>query len=133
MWLPAEVAGTAPSAEPVVVHHVNAGYPAVFSIRLAAGRLLDDTDVTARRSVAVVNDRFVRARFEGRPPLGQIVRLPRLKDRPFDLANDAFEVVGSCTICKRRLTNPVRPEIYLPPAHRDVDSIVVRTTLDPRR
>ena len=133
MWLPAEVAGTAPSAEPVVVHHVNAGYPAVFSIRLAAGRLLDDTDVTARRSVAVVNDRFVRARFEGRPPLGQIVRLPRLKDRPFDLANDVFEVVGVVhDLANDGLTNPVRPEIYLPFSLTGMsDSIVVRTTLDP--
>jgi len=133
MWTAADVDGAAPSAEPVVVHQINAAYPAVFGIRLARGRLLDDTDVIDRRAVAVVNDRFVRTRFEGRPPLGQIVRLPRLKDRPFDLASDAFEVVGVVhDVANDGLANPVRPEIYLPFSLAGLsDSIVVRTTLDP--
>ncbi len=132
MWTAAEVAGTAPSSEPVVVHQINAGYPAAFGIHVAAGRLLDDTDIVAKRRVAVINDRFVRTRFEGRQPLGQIVRLPRLKDRPFELADDTFEVVGVVhDVANDGLANPVRPEIYLPYSLAGVsDSIVVRTTLD---
>ena len=80
-----------------------------------------------------MNERFVRSRFEGRPPLGQIVRLPRLKDRPFDLPGDAFEVVGVVhDLANDGLANPVRPEIYLPFSLAGLsDEVVVRTALDP--
>jgi putative ABC transport system permease protein len=133
MWTAADVAGTAPSAEPVVVHQVDTGYMAAFGIHLAAGRAIADTDIVSRRAVAVVNDRFVRTRFEGRPPLGQIVHLPRLKDRPFDLPSDVFEVVGVVQdVANDGLANPVRPEIYVPYSLTGAPNmLVVRTTLDP--
>ena len=60
MWTAAEVVGTPPRTEPVVVHQINAGIRQPFGIRLAAGRLLSDTDVFDRRAVALVNERFVR-------------------------------------------------------------------------
>jgi ABC-type antimicrobial peptide transport system permease subunit len=133
MWTPADVAGTPPSADPVEVHQVNAGYTAAFGIRLAAGRLLAESDVSGRRAVALVNERFVRARFDGRPPLGQIVRLPRLKERPFDLASDAFEVVGVVhDVANVGLANPIMPEIYVPFSLTGVSNgLAVRTALDP--
>ena len=133
MWTPADVPGTAPSTDPVEVHQVNAGYTAAFGIRLAAGRLLAESDVSGRRAVALVNERFVRARFEGRPPVGQIVRLPRLKERPFDLASDAFEVVGVVhDIANVGLANPIMPEIYVPYSLAGISNgLAVRTTLDP--
>jgi predicted permease len=133
MWTAAAVAGTAPSTEPVVVHQVDAGYMPAFGIHLAAGRAITDMDVTSRRAVAVVNDRFVRTRFEGRPPLGQIVHLPRLKDRPFDLASDAFEVVGVVQdVANDGLANSVRPEVYFPYSLTGAPNmLVVRTALDP--
>jgi putative ABC transport system permease protein len=133
MWTAAEVVGTPANSEPVVVHHVNPGYTSTFGIRLAAGRPIDDTDVFDRRAVALVNERFVRARFDGRPALGQIVRLPRLKERPFELANDAFEVVGVVhDVANNGLANPVMPEIYLPYSIAGASNILaVRTTLDP--
>ncbi len=133
MWTAADVVGTAPNAEPVVVHQVNTGYATAYGIRLAAGRLIEDADVVDRRAVAFVNDRFVRARFDGRPPLGQVVRLPRLKDRPFNLATDAFEVVGVVhDVANDGLANPVRPEIYLPFSLAGLsDTVVLRTTMEP--
>ena len=133
LWSTADVAGTPSSNDPVVVHQVNAEYAATFGIRLAAGRLLTDTDIFDRRPVAVVNERFVRARFNGRPPLGQIVRLPRLKDRPFELANDSFEVVGVVhDVANNGLANPIMPEAYLPYSLTGTSNILtVRTTLDP--
>ncbi|PYR72777.1 MAG: ABC transporter permease, partial [Acidobacteria bacterium] len=94
MWTAAEVPGAPPSDEPVVVHQINAGYAEAFALRAAAGRLLTDLDVSSARHVAVINERFARARLNGRPPLGQLVHLPRLKQPPFGLADDAFEVVG---------------------------------------
>lgn len=133
MWATADVAGTGASTEPVVVHQVDAGYASAFAIRLASGRAIDQADVTSRRAVAIVNQRFVRARFEGRPPLGQIVHLPRLKERPFELPTDAFEVVGVVEdVANDGLANPIRPEIYLPYSLTGAANVlVVRTTLDP--
>jgi predicted permease len=133
MWTAADVAGTPANTEPIVVHQINAAYPSTFGIRLAAGRLLTDTDVFDRRPVALVNERFVRSRFNERPPLGQIVHLPRLKERPFELASDAFEVVGVVhDVANNGLANPVMPEIYLPYSLAGVSNIlVVRTSLDP--
>ncbi len=129
----ADVAGTAASTEPVVVHQVDAGYVSAFNIRLATGRVIDQSDVTGRRAVALVNERFVRSRFEGRPPLGQIVHLPRIKERPFELASDAFEVVGVVQdVANAGLANPIRPEIYLPYTLTGIPNfLIVRTTLEP--
>lgn len=133
MWTTADVAGTAASNEPVVVHQVDGGYLSAFGIRLATGRMITDAEITSRRQVALVNERFVRSRFEGRPPLGQIVHLPRAKERPFELASDAFEVVGVIEdVANDGLANPVRPEIYLPYSLTGLSNIlVVRTTLEP--
>jgi putative ABC transport system permease protein len=129
----AEVAGTAASTEPVLVHQIDPGYASAFGIRLAAGRVISDTDVTSRRQVALVNERFVRARFEGRPPIGQIVHLPGAKERPFGLTSDAFEVVGVVQdIANVGLANPIRSEIYLPYSLTGMANVlVVRTTLEP--
>jgi len=133
MWTTADVAGTPANAEPVVVHQVNAGYPSTFGIRLAAGRLLTETDVIDRRPVALVNERFVRSRFNGRPPLGQMVHLPGAKRAPFNLADDGFEVVGVIhDVANNGLANPVMPEIYFPYSLASVaNMVVIRTTLKP--
>jgi putative ABC transport system permease protein len=133
MWTAADVIGAPPSADPVEVHQVNAGYLAAFGMRLAAGRLLAADDISARRPVAVVNERFVQARFAGRPPIGQAVRLPRLKDPPFGLASDSFEVVGVVHDTPNDgLSSPVLPEIFLPFSLAGLSNgLLVRTALDP--
>lgn len=133
MWTPAEVIGAPASSEPVVVHQVNDGYLPAFGIKLAAGRLLAADDISSRRPVGVVNERFVQARFGGRPPLGQMVRLLRLKDPPFNVAADAFEVVGVVHDTPNDgLSSPVLPEIFLPFSLAGISNgLIVRTTLDP--
>jgi putative ABC transport system permease protein len=132
-WSAAEVAGAPPSTEPVVVHQVTTGYLAAFGVRLAAGRLLAEDDLSAHRPVALVNERFVRARFGGRPPLGQAIRLPRLKERPFDAAIDTVDVVGVVhDVANDGLARPTLPEIYLPYTLAGFSNmVVVRTDLDP--
>jgi len=132
IWTGADVVGTSPSAEPVVVHLINPGYMSTFGIQLAAGRLISDTDVASRRQIAVVNERFVATRFEKRQPLGQTVRLPRAKDPYFGLTDDGFEVVGVVhDIANDGLANPIKPEIYLPYSLAGISNmLVVRTTLD---
>jgi predicted permease len=129
LWSAADVAGAAPSTDPVVVHQVNADYTNVFAIPLAGGRLFTESDVDNVRPVAVVNERFVRARLDGRQPLGRVVRLPRLKQPPFGIKDDAFQIVGVVRDTRNDgLANPVMPEVYLPfTALGTANQIVVRT------
>jgi putative ABC transport system permease protein len=129
----AEVAGTRTSTEPVEVHQIGGAYTTALDIRLQSGRLLTDGELNSAQPVALVNSRFVATRFEGRPPLGQIVRLPRLKSPPFSVANDTFQVVGVVQdVLNVGLANPLIPEIYVPySAAGFADLMVVRSPADP--
>ncbi|MEN3338165.1 MAG: putative transport system permease protein [Acidobacteriota bacterium] len=133
MGTSAEVTGAPPSPDPVQVHQINPDYPAVFSIRLREGRLFTDADMAAAPTVALVNERFVHLRLDNRPPLGQVVRLPRLKEPPFLMKNDAFQIVGVLhdTLNQGLTTAPV-PEIYLPfTATGQSNMVTVRTLMNP--
>jgi hypothetical protein len=131
----AAVAGEAPSDEPVQVHHVSADYTSAVGIRLAAGRLFTETDIDRAQGVALVNERFVRARLNGRAPLDQFVRLPRLKQAPFAAQTDTFQVVGVVyDAVNAGLTEPVMPEIYVPfTVLGQSNLLVIRTHGDPSR
>jgi predicted permease len=110
-----ELDGQPSNPEPVIVHNVNAEYTAALGIRLVHGRLLTDADVNGAQHLALVNERFVRTRLEGRAALGQVVRLPRLKEPPFSLTDHTFHIVGVVhDTLNRGLADPVMPEMYLP-------------------
>jgi predicted permease len=133
MWTAIDVAGEPPSSDPVQVHQVNAGYIAVFDRRIAAGRLLSDDDVEGARPVVLVNERFARTRVAGRSALGLTVRVPRLKQPPFNVANDTFQIVGVLQdALNAGTTNPAIPEVFLPYTVAGASSLVaVRTEPDP--
>ena len=81
----------------------------------------------------MVNERFIRTRLSGRGPLGEIVTLSRLKDSPFNVANDSFQIVG---VVQDRLndglTAPITPEIYLPFTISGIPNLIaVRTQGNP--
>ena len=118
--------------EPVEVHQISAGYADAVGLKLAAGRFLNDGDVSGSRPVAVVNERFVRARLSSGAPLGRIVRVPRLKDAPFLAANYTFEIVGVVRdTLNDGLTDPIVPEVYIPfTAAGTANLLVVRTSTD---
>jgi putative ABC transport system permease protein len=129
----ADVRGGPSSNELVQVHQVNADYTTALGARLVTVRLLSETDVEGARAVALVNERFVRTRLSGRRPLGEIVSLSRLKEPPFNVANDSFQIVG---VIQDRLndglTQPITSEIYLPFTATGIPNlIVVRTQGDP--
>ena len=129
----AEVPGTGPSAEPaVIVHQINPGYPSAFSMRLESGRLFTNADMNDAPGVALVNAQFVRARLQNRPPLGQIVRLPAVKEPPFAKKDDAFQIVGVLhDTLNQGLMNPAMPEVYLPFTVTGMaDRLLVRTERD---
>jgi putative ABC transport system permease protein len=133
MRLVASVAGEPPLDDPVEIHHVNAGYVDALGIRLAAGRLLTDSDVANAEPVALVNERFVRTRLNGREALGHTVSLPRLKTPPFSLTNDTFQIIGVVhDTLNDGLVDPIVPEMYLPFTLASMSNVLaVRTDVDP--
>ena len=128
-----EVRGEAPSSEPVLIHSVSPDYPEAVGIRLAAGRTFTGADVEGPQHVALVNERFVRMRLNDRPPLGQVVAIPRLKTPPFNVVNNTFQIVGVVhDALNAGLAEPTMPEVYIPftvPAISNV--LAVRTHGDP--
>ena len=104
-----------------------------MGIRLASGRLLTASDVEARQPVALVNERFVRLRLNGRSALGQTVTLQRLKDPPFNLANNGFQIVGVVhDTLNDGLADPIMPEVFIPFSVVAIsDWVAVRTSGDP--
>jgi putative ABC transport system permease protein len=133
MAIPATVTGEAPNNDPVQVHQVNAEYTSALGIRLASGRLLTENDVDAAQPVALVNERFVHTRLTGRSPLGLVVTLPRLKEPPVNVANNAFQVVGIVhDTINAGLTDPLMPEMYIPFTVAGMSNyLAVRTHGDP--
>jgi predicted permease len=133
MWAEADVSGEEPNKQPVVVHQINADYLNAYDIRLVAGRLLTESDVTGAQPVALVNQRFGLTRFVNRSPLGQAVRLPRLRQLPFGAQHDSFQIVGVVRdTLNNGLADPVMPEIYLPFTVTGLAiQLAVRTQVDP--
>jgi predicted permease len=130
---PVDVRGGSANREAVVVHSVSASYAAAVGIRLAQGRLLTDADTAASQPVALVNERFVRSRLDGVPPLGAIVSIPRLKQAPVSAANDTFQIVGVVRdLPNVGLGEPIAPEVYIPfTASGLANLLIVRTHGDP--
>jgi predicted permease len=126
MRIPAEVAGYPALEDPVETHQVSADYMKALGIRLAAGRSLTASDVETGQRVALVNERFVRTRIPDRPPLGQIVKLPRLKTPPFNLPDASFQIVGVVhDALNSGLSEPTVPEIYVPYSLAGLSNFVV--------
>jgi len=117
----------------VQTHQISAGYMSALGLRLAAGRLLTDADVEAAQRVAIVNERFVRMRIPDRPPLGQMVKLWRLEDPPFNVPNHTFQIVGVVhDLPNAGLAEPTMPEIYIPFSTTGMANlVVVRAAGDP--
>ena len=133
MMTAVDVVSAPPSAEPVVIHQVSASYLDTLDIRLSAGRGFTDTDVNNAQPVALVNERFARMRLENRSPLGQTVRIPRLKQPPYNARHDSFQIIGVVRdTLNRGLTEPVAPEVYLPYSVTGIVNVVaVRTHMEP--
>jgi putative ABC transport system permease protein len=113
--MPVVVAGRTADDRPVLVHQASEGYLTTMGIPLVRGRGLSRADVEQRRHVAVVNQALAAQYFGGRDPAGHVLRVPRLLEPPFNLEEDAFEVVGVVRdTVNRDLTQPLRAEIFVP-------------------
>jgi putative ABC transport system permease protein len=110
-----EVPGEAPNDAPVMVHQINAGYQDVFAMALVSGRPFTAADIESAQAVALVNERFARTRLVSRSALGQLARIPRIKELPFGARHDSFQIVGIVRDTPNNgLAEPVMPEMYIP-------------------
>lgn len=131
---PVEVAGsTQEDARLVVIHQTNPDYTKALGIALVTGRLFAESEVSSRQQLALVNQSFVRSRLEGREPLGQVFRIPQLKQPPFRIEDDSFQIVGVVKdTLNRGLTDEVLPEVYLPfTLMGRADRLITLTQADP--
>ncbi|MCU1263639.1 MAG: hypothetical protein JWO80_6524, partial [Bryobacterales bacterium] len=128
--MPVEVSGeTAQDSRPVQVHEVSENYAKAYGSPLLRGRYFSEQDMRAGRHVAVVNEAFVRRYVAGSDPAGRIVRIPRLRDAPYGLVNDSFQVIGTVkNLWNDEPTHDVMPEIFLPYTIRGIAQVLVVST-----
>jgi predicted permease len=114
---PVSIVGAAQpaSSSPVLVQQTDEQFPAAMGIALLQGRFLTAQDVNARAHSAVVNQAFVRRYFSGESAVGRLLRVPALRERPWNLAQDSFEIVGVVGDTVNQVSaSEIFPEIYLP-------------------
>ena len=128
--MPIVVAGRQPDDRPVMVHQASDGYARAMGIPLRRGRSLERSDLERRQQVAVVNEALAEQYFDRVDPLGQVIRIPRLRQPPINLEEDAFQIVGVVrNTVNRDLTQPLRPEVFVPYTLAGLaQRLVVRTT-----
>ena len=132
--VPVEIPGaSALDTRPMNLHQVNRAYLEATGIRLRSGRWFEEADLGARRFLALVNQTFTARYFGGQSPLGKTVRIPRLRNPPFKLTADQFEVIGTVEDAIHELNNgQARPELYIPYSLTGMaDTFVVHTAGDP--
>jgi predicted permease len=132
---PVEVDGSAQqNGQPVLVHQINPDYPRVFGIALVGGRLFTGSEVSGRQHLALVNQSFARRRLDGQQEvLGRIIRIPRLSQPPFAIADAGFQIVGVVKdTMNRTMSTEVMPEVYVPFTVLGIaDRLVVLTRANP--
>jgi putative ABC transport system permease protein len=114
---------------------VSSGYFQTLGIRLQSGRLLTDTDVTAVRRVAVINQTLAKRYFGTEDPIGQQIKLNLLETMAEGkVANPTFEIIGIVTDAKNRgIQEAPGPELFVPYTTTGAfeRGILVRTHGDP--
>lgn len=111
--MPVDVAGVS-DKRPVTIHSITAEYLRIFRIPLKAGRLPAETDIRTRRPLAVVSESFVHRYFPEGNAIGATFRAPRLKEQPFAVPTDTFEIVGIVGDTRQAFSREIRPEAYIP-------------------
>ncbi|MEX2303825.1 MAG: ABC transporter permease [Bryobacterales bacterium] len=129
-----EVDGSAAADQrSVQLHQINESYPDTFGIALLTGRGFSEQEITARRQLALVNESFVGRYLGGRNALGSVVRIPRVRAAPLNMADDAFEVIGVVEdVPNSNRPDEMIPEIYVPYTIAALsDMLLVKTQADP--
>ncbi len=98
----------------VLIHHVSEHYAKTMGIRLAQGRFFTAQEVDARAHLAVVNQTFVRQYLEGGAALGRTIRIAGLRNPPYSLTDDSFQLIGVVNDAVNQISNfTTLPEVYV--------------------
>lgn len=133
LGLPVEIDGSAAqNTRSVPIHQVNAGYTTALGIAVVSGRPFEPADIRDRRHVALVNETFVKTRLDGRAH-GVRLRIPRLQQPPFGVADPSFDVIGVVAdTINDQLEEDVVPEMYIPFTIAGMsDRLIVLTAMEP--
>ncbi len=114
-WPVTIVGSTQTDTARVLVQQTDHQYLDTMGIALQQGRFLQASEVSAKQHSAIVNQTFVRRYFSGAPAIGHLVRIPALRQPPWNLADDAFQIVGVIKDTVNQVgANEIAPEMYLP-------------------
>jgi putative ABC transport system permease protein len=104
-----------PDGSRVLLQLTDEQYAATMGIALLQGRLLSTHEVNTRTHSAVVNQAFVRHYFSSAPALGRLVRIPVLRERPLNLTDDSFVIVGVVRDTVNQVSSrEILPELVIP-------------------
>jgi hypothetical protein len=99
----------------VLMQQTNAEYPRVMGLSVLSGRFLSEAEVNARTHSIAVNQALVRRYFPAGDAIGRLIRIPRLRTTPFNVADDSFQSTGVVNdVVNNVSTNERLPEMYLP-------------------
>jgi predicted permease len=102
-----------------------------LGIPLLLGRTFTDAEMEAGRSVAIVNETFVRTFLQGENPIGRAFTLPG--SSVMRTSARRTEIVGVAADARySSLRGGIAPTIYQPLTNRLNGTFVVRTAGDPR-
>jgi predicted permease len=129
------VEGKPPQPDPAYFLRVSPGFFATMQMPLVAGRDVRtgegppdiDAQSRPRDGVAVVNESFARAYFDGRSPVGERVSVevrPRIR-----ATVEIVGLVGDAVYA--HLRDPIRPTLYVPARQTGTATLIVRTAGEP--
>lgn len=103
-----------------LANFVSPEYFAILRIPLLEGRLWEESEMTRRSTLAVVNQAFIQRYFPGEDVLGRSLRMPQLVSQPPNRLNavgsngwlQIIGVVGDAL--DDGMNKPVKPGVYLP-------------------
>jgi putative ABC transport system permease protein len=113
---------------------VDTNFFPTIGARLLRGRYLNETDIVAKRKVAVVNQTLATKFFPGKDPIGKQIELVDLAKAPEPVANPWFEIVGVASdIRNHGVRDAILPEAYGPYTLSSYGGFIVflRTVGDP--
>jgi len=117
-----------------LVQQVSGQYFRALRIEFKEGREFSDTEISATRKVAVVNETFARKYLSNQDPIGRRMRLAMLDTLARPTRESWFEIIGVVADVRNRgLQEPIEPQAWLPYSigATGAQALMVRTSQDP--
>lgn len=114
-WPVVAVGSSQADSRRVLVRQTDESFLNVMGTSLLQGRFLSGQEVYARTHSAVVNQTFLRRYFAGGNAIGRLVRIPELRNAPWNLTDDSFQIIGVAQDTVNQVnSNEIWPEMYVP-------------------